>query len=72
MDSSTINKVCSKVYRKFPGFKGKRPKVSPYGSNLSLLVYEMPAKTADGKSIRQIVRVVADEDGSIKKMSMSR
>jgi len=72
MDYATVDKICSQVYRKFPGFKGSRPKVSPYGSGLSLLVFDSTADTANGKSLHQTVRVVADNNGSIKKMTMSR
>ena len=72
MDNATVDKVCSQVYRKFPEFKGSRPRVSAYSSGLSLLVFDASAKTANGKSLHQTVRVVADNNGSIKKMTMSR
>jgi len=72
MDNGAAEKVCNQVYKKFPGFKGSRPKVSSYSGDSWLLIFDMPAKTANGKSIHRTVRVVADKNGIIKKMTTSR
>jgi hypothetical protein len=72
MDNGVIEKVCTQVYKKFPGLKGTRPKTSSYSADSWLMIFEMPGKTGDGKVIHQTVRVVADKNGTIKKMTTSR
>ena len=72
MDNGVIEKVCNQVYKKFPGFKGTRPRVSSYSADACLFIFEMPEKTSNGKTIHQTVRVVANNNGSIKKMTTSR
>jgi hypothetical protein len=71
MDSAAKNKVCSVVYSRYPAFQGVKPKVSPQGSNF-LLVFSKSSSLPTGKTLEQIVRVVAETDGSIIKMSSSR
>jgi hypothetical protein len=72
MENSIIQAISSEVYKKFPEVSGESPNIKPYGSNQYLLVYKGEAKTADGLTIPRMVRVVADKDGKIKKISTSR
>lgn len=71
MDSAAITKVCHVVYARFPGLKGVKPKVSAQGSRF-LLIFSKINKLPTGKTIEQTVRVVANADGNIIKMSSSR
>jgi len=72
MDQQTIDKVCEKVNKRFPETAKKKPKVKAYEGDLSLLIFDFKAKTADGKSIPCIVRVVANPSGKIIKITTSR
>lgn len=72
MEKSSLEKVCRKIYNRFPPLKGKRPKVSKQAGGNYLLVFSGSGKSPDGRSIQQTVRVVASGDGKIIKSSMSR
>jgi hypothetical protein len=72
MDKHSIDQVSKHVFQRFPGLKGSRPQVKPYAGEKFLLVYSGTAKTADGKTLRQTVRVVASPDGKIVKLTASR
>ena len=71
MDSAAINKVCQSVYTRVPALQGVKPKVSPQGSRY-LLIFTKTNTLPTGKALEQTVRVVADEEGNIIKMSSSR
>jgi hypothetical protein len=79
MDEKQLQAITSKVARKFPEVAGVRPQVKRQSSQNSksspatyLITYRGKSKTADGKSITRIVRVIANESGTIIKMSTSR
>ncbi len=80
MDKKTIDKVNQSVYRQFPEFKGKQPKVDKdYGPQAKsakpgnqLLIYSTVAKGIGGKEIPRRVRVVVDDKGNILRISTSR
>jgi len=75
MKREMINSVNLKIYRQFPEVKGKSPKVSLQTSSSMktyLLIYSGKSKTSDNKSISRVVRVVANENGKIIKISTSR
>ena len=71
MDSAAINKVCQSVYTRVPALQGVKPKVSPQGSRF-LLIFSKTNKLPTGKTLDQTIRVVADAEGNIIKMSSSR
>lgn len=71
MDSAAINKVCQSVYTRVPALQGVKPKVSPQGSRF-LLIFSKTNKLPTGKTLEQTIRVVADAEGNIIKMSSSR
>jgi hypothetical protein len=72
MDNSVLDKVCARVYQRFPYLNGKKPKVSRQAEGRYLLLFSGSSKTPDGKSIQQTLRVVASDEGRILKTSMSR
>lgn len=81
MDEKLVNTISEQVYRRFPEFDGKKPKVrrqlNPQGkqskSNITyLLTYQSTAKVQGGKTIQRYVRVVADHNGKIIKTTTSR
>lgn len=72
MDERILDKVCKEIYQRYPGLRGCQPKVSKQAEERYLLVFLGSQKTPDGKTIRQLIRVVVSEDGRIIKTSMSR
>ena len=72
MESGVLEKICNQIYRKYPEFKGKRPKVKAYTGTQSLLLFSTHVEGADGKSITRSLRVIADENGRIGKVTTSR
>jgi hypothetical protein len=72
MERQLVDTICQEVYRRFPELNGARPKVSIYAESKRLLIFSSSASTANGKTIKHIVRVVASEDGKIEKISTSR
>jgi hypothetical protein len=81
MDSKLVKKISSHVYRQFPELDGKQPKVrlqtAPAGTTREvkptyLLTYNTRLSLNSGKSISRTVRVVADPNGKIIKISTSR
>ena len=72
MDPDVIDKVCAQIYRKYPEFKGKKPKIKAYAGSQQLLVFTIQVETADGKSMPRTIRVIVDENGKIGKITTSR
>ena len=72
MDSRGKSSVCAEVYRQFPEVKGNSPEVKSMPGEKYQLVFHGKVKTEDGKSLNRTVRVVADENGRIIKLSTSR
>lgn len=72
MKAETIRKVNEKVVKKHPKLAGKNPKVSTLSPGSYLLLYNFNDELPNGKTISQTIRVVADEEGNIIKISSSR
>ncbi len=72
MDKSIVNKVCAQVYQKTPEVRNCQPTISEQGEDKYLFVFSGTAFGSNGKPIPRIVRVVADKDGKILKISSSR
>lgn len=72
MKAEAIRKVNEKVYKKHIKLNGTSPKVSCLATGSYLLQYTISDALPGGKSISQTIRVVADEEGNITKMSSSR
>ncbi len=71
MERQLINAICQQVARKFPETKGVQPKVTSRPQDQYLLVFKSSATTADGRTLPRTVRVVADANGKIIKMTTS-
>jgi len=77
MDPKLVENITKKVYSKFPELKGSKPKVkkskvpSTQQENY-VLTYNIISKDIRGNKIPRHVRVVADPNGKILKMSTSR
>jgi hypothetical protein len=79
MNAKLLKSISSQVYRRFPEVAGCQPKVQPHsgsgGDNPNqtfLLIYRGTAKSPTGKSLPRIVRVTANLQGKILKVSTSR
>lgn len=76
MKTSVKKKINREVTRSFPELKGVAPKVRSQGSRGDqeqyLLIYKGTAELPNGKQMKRVVRVVADESGRILRMSTSR
>ena len=74
MSTSLIDAICSQVYSQFPDLKGVKPQtqkmVGPGTGNI-LLIFKGSTKTASGKSLPRVVRVVASDSGKVIKMTTS-
>ena len=80
MDDKHLDSICKQIYKRFPEVSGSRPKVQAQkltsGNNDTpsqyLMVFQGDQATADGKSIKRILRVVVSEQGRILKVTTSR
>ena len=72
MNADAIRKVNEKVYQQYAKLSGIKPKVSNLAPGTYLLLYSFSDELPGGKSLFQTVRVVADANGVICKMSSSR
>lgn len=76
MDTSTLEKITRKVVRQFPEMKGVKPTVSSGKRSGELqhytLTYKGTAELPGGRSMRRVVRVQADENGNVLRMSTSK
>ena len=81
MEAKQLKTISSKIYRQFPEVSGCAPKVSPQSPILAksksteityLITYRGQVKSANGKNITRIVRVIADSHGKIVKVTTSK
>lgn len=74
MDKETVQKISKRVYSRFPRMKGSKPKIkqSKSAGGNYVLTYNNTAEGPGGRPINQFVRVVADGNGRIIKMSTSK
>jgi hypothetical protein len=72
MDDKTISEVSKKIYAKFPEVRNAKPKVTEYGENQYLIIYQGTAMSSNGKPIPRTVRAVVDESGKLIKTTTSR
>jgi hypothetical protein len=77
MDREAIDKVNRKVSKQFPEMKSVRPTVkvessSNNGNQKFSLTYKGKADLPNGRMISRVVRVVADENGKVIRMSTSK
>jgi hypothetical protein len=77
MNREAIDRVHRKVSRQFPEMKSIRPTVrsdpkSSNGNPRFSLTYKGKANLPNGRTITRVVRVVADENGKVLRMSTSK
>lgn len=81
MDQKLIKSISSQVYRRFPEMAGSQPQVrlqaSPQPKSIAsdstyLLTFRSTVEAHDGKRIARVVRVIANSQGRILKVTTSR
>ena len=74
MKKEAVEKITRTVVRQFPEMGGVRPAVKSEhgGEDRYLVTFKGSAALPGGKTIKRIVRVVADEKGDVIRMSTSR
>lgn len=76
MDHSVITRLSRTVTRKYPEMASVKPSVrkqsKPGGGTQFLLTYKGKAQLPGGRTMSRIVRVVADENGRLLRMSTSK
>lgn len=72
MNHQALSSICEQIYRRFPQVAGSQPSVQARPDGQSLLIFRGSAKTADGRSMTQTVRVVASPEGKIIKTTTSK
>jgi hypothetical protein len=79
MNRNTIQKIAKNIYRQFPEVAGSEPRVTPKAQAKSLadgatylLTFSGKGKNPKGKTIARTVRVTANANGKILKVSTSR
>ena len=77
MKIETVQSISKQVYRRFPEFKGIKPKVRSQSTPKTdqktyLLTYATRARIDEERFLDRWIRVVVDESGKIIKLSTSR
>jgi hypothetical protein len=72
MEHETLEKICEKIYKRFPEVHNKKPSVKEQPNGQYLLIFRGKGTTPDGHTIPRTVRVVASNSGKIIKTSTSR
>lgn len=77
MNREASERVSKKVRKQFPEMKGVKPSIktqrSPNGESTNfLLTYKGSAELPGGRTMRRVVRVVADEKGRVIRLSTSK
>jgi len=81
LQPKTIQAISQQMYQRFPEIAGISPRVQmrPASKALSgateptyLVIYEKPARTAQGGVINRSVRVIVNQSGQILRVSTSR
>ena len=77
MNRDAIDKINRKVSKQFPELKSVRPSVRSQSKSTNklqkfTLTYKGKAALPNGRTISRIVRVVADENGKVIRMSTSK
>ncbi len=71
MNKKAVEKVTKSVVEQFPEMEGVRPTVKSERDQF-VVTFKGTAELPDGKRMKRIVRVVADESGEVVRMSTSR
>lgn len=71
MNKKAVERITRSVVEQFPEMEGVHPTVKPEKDQF-VVTYKGAAELPNGKSMKRIVRVVADENGAVVRMSTSR
>lgn len=80
MNRAIVDLISKEIYKRFPEFRGSRPKVRKQRSSQNkatnqdtyLLTFQTKASLPGAESLSRWVRVTAKADGKIIKISTSR
>lgn len=74
MDERLVLKVRRHVVKTYPEMKGAKPSVRRQSGNAGRfqLTFKAQADLPGGRKMRRVVRVVADEEGNVLRMSSSK
>lgn len=74
MNRDLVNDITRQIQRKFPEFSGVRPKVQKQNATAGtyVLTFSTRVEVTGGKKLSRSVRVVANGQGKILKISTSR
>lgn len=72
MDEKIIAKINQEVYKQFPYLQDTKPEIKTEREGVYQFQYEGSVQTANERTLPIIVKVVADEQGKILKLSTSR
>jgi hypothetical protein len=70
IEHSVVEKINQRVYHDYPEMAGSRPSVNQDGKRCTL-VYKAKVQTPAG-SMSRVVRVIADENGKVVRISTSK
>jgi len=72
MNDEILAKVNEQIYKQFPYLKDVEPQVSTIKKGTFQLQYSGSVLTANNRTLPIIVKVVADDQGKIQKLTTSR
>jgi hypothetical protein len=75
MEKKLIDKISRKVAQSFPEMRGVRPKVKREQTRSGLryrLTYKGSVELPGGRTMKRITHVLADENGTVLRMSTSK
>jgi hypothetical protein len=72
MDDDSLQKVNQQVYKQFPYMKDVAPSVKEMREGVFELHYSGSVQTANQQTLPIIVKVTADGEGKIQKLTTSR
>ena len=72
MNDEILAKVNEQIYKQFPYLKDVEPQVSIVKEGTFQLRYSGSVLTANNRTLSIIVKVVADDQGKIQKLTTSR
>lgn len=72
MDNESLEKVNQQIYKQFPYMKDVIPTVKEIHEGVYQLHYSGSVQTANNQTLPIIVKVKADDQGNIQKLTTSR
>jgi hypothetical protein len=72
MEKQIYEKICNEIQSKYAFTKKIKPEIKLQQSGDYLMIFSSKQKTSNGHSFPLILRVIADKNGKIKKISSSK